>query len=134
MKRPFRDSPFLPPPTDKDIEVFKKYKRGGPTVENFRVDVRGKNQRSAWNRRCAQLFASEFVRVSGAATQDLNVATNAFLSHIQALCLQYQQLSQTGSDAEDDNEDTHDETKVQNIRRARRFKVSKCPTTYTQNR
>lgn len=125
MKRPFRDSPFLPPPTDKEIEVFKRYKRGGPTVENFRVDVRGKNKRSAWNRRCAQLFASEFVRVNGASTQDIDVVIDAFLAHIQTLCNQYKEVSRAESDAEDDNEIVHDESKIQNTRRSRRLKVSK---------
>lgn len=124
MQRPYRDSPFLPPPTDKEIKVFAKYKRDGPTKENFRVDVRGKNQKSAWNRRCAELFASEFVLVSGASTRDVSVVSKAFLSHVQTLCLQYKKQPQGESDGEDDAEEANNESKIQNVRRARKAKVS----------
>ena len=64
MHRTSSDSPFFfNPPTDQEIEIFTKYRRGGPTVTNFCVDVRGKNLKSSWNKQCASVFANEFVKI-----------------------------------------------------------------------
>lgn len=130
MKRLTRDSPFvLSPPTDTEVSNFTLHNKGGPTTENFRVDVRGKNQRSKWNQRCAQLFAASYVRSPGALETDVPTVVEAFLVHINGLSGQYQRLCQRGEGGDEDSDDENaksemEAAKVARLRISRRHKVS----------
>jgi hypothetical protein len=94
MGRSKRDSPFLPPPTDAEIVLFEQRNRGGPTLQDFRVNVRGRNQRGLWNQACAKIFAEEYLKSDYALTENFNQVKQAFLVHIQSLCNQYRKLHQ----------------------------------------
>lgn len=120
MRRKNRKSPFLPPPNDIEIQAFLKYQAGGPTKSEFRVDVRGTNQRSPWNCRCAEIFAAEYVQTPEALTNDTDVVEEVFMTHIQALCLQYAKL-----DRESNPDDSWNDTNtLENLRRNRQARVS----------
>lgn len=118
MQRKDNKSPFLPPPTDAELKNFEETGTSGPTKRNFRVDVRGAKKRSAWNKKCARLFAEEMVKMETASTDDVELVESMFLSHISALCRQYRLgLERTNPDG--DPKDSNMDRK-----RTRRRKVS----------
>lgn len=102
MNRPNTDSPFLPPPTPLEIKAFEEHGGPGPTLKAFHVNVTGRNIKGEWNRRCAYIFAYEFVKIHDAASHNVDVVANAFLSHIPALCRQYKSLSAGDGDGDED--------------------------------
>lgn len=117
MNRETRESAFPTLPTEAELDAFTKYKIGGPTLKEFRVDVSGTKQRSPWNRRCAQLFANEYVKLPNALSANKSQIEKAFLTHVGALCTQYKSLNE-GSDK------GTSEAAIANVRRCRRGKVS----------
>ena len=92
MNREGIDSPFPPNPSVAELKNFNKRKQGGPTIDDFRIDVSGRHLRSPWNRRAAQIFAAEYIKLEDAETKDRRVVEEAFLSHIPGLCGQYKKL------------------------------------------
>lgn len=120
MGREHRTSPFIGLPSDAELKAFAKHKSGGPTLKDFRVDVSGKNKRSPWNRRCAKLFAAEYVKLPNAMSRNLKTVEEGFLSHVQTLCNQYKTLM---ADESDEDIDANDASRA-NVRRSRRKKVS----------
>jgi hypothetical protein len=116
MGRSKRNSPFLPPPTDAEIDRFEQRGQGGPTYKDFRVDVRGRNQRGLWNQACADIFAAEYLNSDLALTSNFDRIKQAFLVHIQALCDQYRKLNQP--------EDENPEETIYHLRQVRRRAVS----------
>jgi hypothetical protein len=95
MKRTDTKSEFLPLPSTAEMEQFASTGIGGPTAVDFRVDVRGSNQRSPWNKRCADIFAALYISRPDALDRDPKRVTKGFLSHIKQLCNQYAVLNST---------------------------------------
>lgn len=71
------------------MEMFNKRKIGGPTLENFRLYLKGDHQRCPWNQQGADIFAALYVTLHDAKSTDEAEVKDAFLSHIQALCYRY---------------------------------------------
>ncbi len=109
--------PFPPLPTPTEILVFINKGRGGPTMEDFRVDVSGQNKLSSWNKRAAVEFVHEFIKQKDAICRELDTVAVHFLKHIPALCNQYWMISGKG------NNKAAEARKISNVRRVRQRKV-----------
>ncbi|PSR80946.1 hypothetical protein PHLCEN_2v6581 [Hermanssonia centrifuga] len=119
MHREDKNSPFPRIPSQAELEIFEKKHRGGPTVDEFRVDVTGKNKRSYWNRCAARIFATNYVKLPSAITQDKDVISEAFLRHIPALCQQYKAIEKA-----ERGEKLDPDAGTRGVRRARRTKLA----------
>ena len=92
LNREERTDPFPPLPTQAELDAFSRNGAGGPTAVDFRIDVSGKNKHSPWNQRAALVFAREYLKEEFRVTDSLHLVKKAFLSHISALCSQYQNI------------------------------------------
>ncbi|THG96556.1 hypothetical protein EW026_g5298 [Hermanssonia centrifuga] len=117
MGRRSTSDPFPPLPTPTEILVFNNKGRGGPTMEDFRVDVSGQNKLSAWNKHAAVEFAHEFIKQKDTICRDLDTVAVHFLKHIPALCNQYRMISGKG------NNKAAEARKISNVRRVQQRKV-----------
>lgn len=118
MHRRNRKDPFPRIPGNAEQAAFVRTGRGGPTVDDFRVDVTGEGRQGAWNTAAAYVFADEYVKLANAHCRDAEVVKDAFLTHIHALCKQYKQINKLDEDPE---------AVAKNVRRARRLKVRGIP-------
>ncbi|KAK7678502.1 hypothetical protein QCA50_018563 [Cerrena zonata] len=93
MGRDTKKSPFPKPPTKKEVDLVEKTKRGGPTKENFNLDVMGYRKRSLWNQRGALILARLYVETKDCITDDVRVVQEQVLRHIPALVRQYELIN-----------------------------------------
>lgn len=114
LKRKTNKDPFPRVPTAAEQAAFVRTGRGGPTVDDFRVDVMGQNREGPWNTAAAHVFAAEYTKMANALCRDVDDAADYFLTHIQALCKQYKRINQIPEDPE---------ALAKNVRRARQSKV-----------
>lgn len=124
LGRKNRDDPFPPLPTTDELELFKHRKLGGPTAEDFRIDVSGKNPGSEWNKRGAAIFAERFLAHHHLNKSNFDQIHKTFLTHIRALSYQFKKMKQS-----ENSESLHDRPRyaeAANIRRARRGTVGLC--------
>lgn len=91
-----------------------------PDKYPLRVDVRGP-QKSAWNQRCATLFAKQYVQQPTAHTRNIKLATERFITHIKALARQYKNLPSTK--LSDRAKMQHLQSKQKGLKRTRRSTV-----------
>ncbi|KAI0041154.1 hypothetical protein FA95DRAFT_1565655 [Auriscalpium vulgare] len=81
-----RDDPrasFPTPPGQTAIKKFNDSGLGGPTQDNFRIDMSGP-QKSLWNMQLASVFVDKFL-AAGYTCQDPSVIKTAFISHLKTL-------------------------------------------------
>jgi hypothetical protein len=95
MKRRDNKSNFPPLPAPAEMEHFAQTGVGGPTATDFRLDVRGTNQKSAWNKRCAEVFATLYVKRTDSLDNNKKQVAGYFLAHVKQLCNQYATLPTT---------------------------------------
>ncbi|KAL6299909.1 hypothetical protein BKA93DRAFT_741554, partial [Sparassis latifolia] len=100
LNRQNRKSPFPDPPSRKELEKFEETGIGGPTVDDFRLDLNSEKRKSPWNILAAEIFADEFVSRSWYACIDHEQIQNAFVIHLKSLGRQYQSQMETGPDPE----------------------------------
>ncbi|KAG2741572.1 hypothetical protein P692DRAFT_201726484 [Suillus brevipes Sb2] len=104
MKRKDKYAPFGPLPNTRDIERFEKTGAGGPTLDDFRVNILGKPA-DKWNKTVAQLFAAYFVESGWFSCTDVDAVAQAFKRHIPALQRQYKRSCQTEDERPEDELD-----------------------------
>ena len=91
--RSSRKSPFLTPPTKDEVNTFGVTGLNGPTLNRLNFDVTGFSVRSNWNKECASILAEAYVVSEGAVETDVDKVTEAIMSHIPALVIQYALLN-----------------------------------------
>lgn len=85
--------PVPEPPPQHEISQFSKTKRGGPSINDFRLDLEGTN-RSTWNKKASQVFAQAFLATDLYAPRDPQSLVDAFQTHIITIKSHYSK--QTG--------------------------------------
>ena len=101
MKRDSKDAPFPKPPSKKQVENYEKTRAGGPTVENFNLDITGHRQRRRWNKKGARIVANLYVKAGHiCVTTDVEVVQEHVLRHIPCLVKQYKSINQDQQDPE----------------------------------
>lgn len=98
MGRDSKTSPFPKQPSQNQVDAVEQNKTGGPTAQNFNLDVTGYRPRSRWNQNGALVLARLYVNTDTALTSDLRVVQEQVLRHIPALIKQYKTLNQDTSD------------------------------------
>ncbi|KII91447.1 hypothetical protein PLICRDRAFT_28103 [Plicaturopsis crispa FD-325 SS-3] len=89
---PESDVPAAPSP---EVELFGKTGKGGPTLENFRLDMSG--VATSWNKQAAQVFAQDFVRVYSSVDEE--DAASKFMTHVVYLRTKYLDAKKTSARA-----------------------------------
>lgn len=89
MKRTSRNSPFKLP-SNAEFQRFEKRNIGGPTREDFRVQLVG-SLACHWNRRAAAVFAKIYIKKKGHTFKREDLAA-CFKVHLRALKNQYERI------------------------------------------
>lgn len=90
MGRQDRTAPFLRLPTNGELVKFELHRVGGPTADNFKLDLEGAPT-SGWNRRAAVIFADNFMLQGTFDAKDKKAVELHFLQHIKTLKGNYQE-------------------------------------------
>ncbi|KAG2084698.1 uncharacterized protein F5147DRAFT_589384, partial [Suillus discolor] len=100
-KSPFTSSNLA---SVKEVEHFAVTGTGGPTTEDFCVDLKV-SLSSAWNKRAAVVFRKDFIESGSYNTTDSNDIEATFLIHLKSLRTQMEQLDKgdDGNDGECDS-------------------------------
>lgn len=114
MDRDDNHSPFTRLADEKAIQRFMKKVGPGPTITDFRVDLKG-SRTSTWNRRAARVFRIDFLSTKWYSSLDAAAIEATFLTHLKALQLQYNKLLRP----DDDSEQVVDEQRLASRRQRR---------------
>lgn len=88
LGRETKNDPLPPPPDGDEIVQFVTVKRGGPSVENFRLEF-GKMHLTPWNKKAAKVFAQSFIESGQYTSDDKEAIETSFRTHIKTLCSHY---------------------------------------------
>ena len=92
MGRYDKDDPFPPLPTEDELELFAEKRHGGPTLDEFRVLVTGRNARCPWNKRAAALATVAYLEDPLALSTDRDEVESMILTHFRSLSDQYKKI------------------------------------------
>ncbi|KAJ3768113.1 hypothetical protein FB446DRAFT_792568 [Lentinula raphanica] len=83
------DTRDLVTPSAKEISIFLRDGTGGPTLENFRLQLQGKGKATKWNKAAAVVFSQHFLSKEAyqhySQKKDKELIRKAFLTHITQL-------------------------------------------------
>lgn len=79
---------ILTPPSSEELAAFEQGETGGPTLQNFRLDLREKKERSEWNRCAAKIFARSYLK-QNFMKQQRKAVEKSFVSHIRSIRVNY---------------------------------------------
>ena len=120
MGRQGKDCPFPPVPTEDELDRFAQKRLGGPTLDNFRVLVTGKNARCPWNKKAASLAADAYIEDPEALSQDRGDVLELMLTHFRSLSDQYNKLELAKMSPDDERVIRHNESRGRARRETRR--------------
>jgi hypothetical protein len=122
MKRKKRTgrSQALTPITSATPEQVERYARTawvkhGPSIKDFRLDLRSSGLASAWKQRGTQIFVHHFMDSNEYTCRDEEAIENAFKTHLITLKSQYQKFT--------NDEDEPAGALAEKARQARRISV-----------
>ncbi|KAJ3964668.1 hypothetical protein EV361DRAFT_39670 [Lentinula raphanica] len=83
------DTKDLITPSTKEISIFLRDGTGGPTLDNFRLQLQGKGKATKWNKAAAVIFSRHFLSKEAykhySQKKDKELIKKAFLTHIAQL-------------------------------------------------
>ena len=81
-------TPWMDVPSPQEVKTFSQTRRGGPSVEDFRPDLRG-SRTSAWNKRIAEVFVDDFIAQDHFTSKNRKAILKAFRTHFLTLRSRY---------------------------------------------
>lgn len=81
----------IPLVSTDDAAKFARTKRGGPTIDNFRLELTGR-PRSPWNKKAGEVFARNFAQ-NDVSCKDMRTIRDVFATHLLTLRKQHMKLS-----------------------------------------
>lgn len=125
MGRKNPEAPITDLASTAEVELFERTSKNGPTLKRFRVSLEGRLA-SLWNKRAAEIFAREFVRLRYRC-QDETVVRKVFQTHLRYLRQLYvrqQALQNANVDSDDERIQIFSDQQRQMARNTRRRSVS----------
>ncbi|KAJ3717035.1 hypothetical protein C8R42DRAFT_724676 [Lentinula raphanica] len=102
------DTKDLTTPSTKEISIFLRDGTGGPTLDNFRLQLQGKGKATKWNKAAAVVFCQHFLSKETyehySQKKDKELIKKAFLAHITQLQRDYNRQGRPRTIEERDEE------------------------------
>jgi len=99
MGRRCRTDPINPVASAAELHAFKFRRAGGPSLEDFRLDLADKaSPTSPWNIRAAEVFAEDFIACGWYSCSNKDFIQSTFRTHMIQLKAQYVLLSEVSDE------------------------------------